>query len=97
MAQHLLLDGAAGVVEELVGYADDMERIGDLGHIRQHRVGDRPPGVGPVREPGAHRGGVTALDDIEQLVVTDELGRPDPMLVGPETYERGLTPMRLSP
>ena len=36
------------------------------------------------------RSGVTALYDVEQLVVADQLGRPQPVPVGPDPSERGL-------
>ena len=99
------MNAAADVVEPLIGDAHDLERIGDLGGVGQHRVRGRPvrpgqvegdpvdpclPVLVPFGEPRARRGSVTARNDIEQLAVADELGRPQPLPVGAAWHERGL-------
>ena len=105
MPQRLVLDAAADLIEPLVRRADHVERVGDLLGVGQHRVGHRPVGAGQVEgdpldpappalgsggEPFARTSGVTALDQVQELVVTDQLGGPRPMAIGPDTDQRGL-------
>lgn len=82
-----------------------MKRICDLHGIGQHRVrnlaiGPRQvqrdvadavdPPMGPVGQPGARWRGIATFHDVEELAVTDQLCRPDPVAERPEAHERGL-------
>lgn len=86
VAACVVLHPTADLVEGLVGETHDVERIGDLGRLRQHRVEHAAIGAGQVErgppdpvhpvvrtrlEPGAHGCGVTASNDIEELAVFD--------------------------
>ncbi len=86
VTERVVLHAAADLVEDPVRELDQMERIRDLGGVREHRVEHaairtrqiqrrpsdrRQPLLGPLREPGARPSRVTASDDVEQLAVFD--------------------------
>ena len=98
MAQGLVLDPPADLVDPLVGQLHQMERVGDLDRVGQHGVERQPPrtrqvqhrppnGVaprlGPLVEPRTGTGGGAALDHIEQLAGSDIDDRGRPRLSPP--------------
>lgn len=86
MAERLVLHAAPALVERGVGELDDMERVGDLDGVWEHRVEHGPiggrqverrpldprtPRFGPPGEPAARLSAVAALNDVEQLSGAD--------------------------
>ena len=59
MAERLVLHPAAHLVELGVGQLDEMERIGDLGGVGQHRVEHRPIRPGQIERRPLDRGPAT--------------------------------------
>jgi len=86
VAEGVVLDAAAGLVEHEVRQLDDVKWIGNLSCVREHRVEHRPirarqiqrcpldrltPCGGLLGEPCAPCGGVATWDDIEELTAGD--------------------------
>ncbi len=100
VAEGLVLDPAAALVQLGVREADHVERVGDLGGVGQHRVVDRPvrsgqiqgrpadpaaPLVASSRQPRRGAGAVTARDHVKKPSGTDVDDAGRPVLAPPRS------------
>ena len=84
MAEGVVLDSAAHLVDVVVGEADDVERVGDLAGVGQRHVEGAPvrpgepqhtpvdtlaPRLGVIQQPPGGTVGVATRDNAEQLAL----------------------------